>query len=100
MTISDALLKVRDEADELSPEEQLQLIAYLAGKLQLERRAAPSDVPHTPERPRASWLDLAGAVPYPFLGEDAQQWVSRTRAEGDELRRISLNLRHERREDR
>ena len=32
------------------------------------------------------WADLAGMLPYPALGEDAQAWVTRTRREGDEHR--------------
>ncbi len=32
------------------------------------------------------WQDVAGLAPYPLTGEDAQDWVSRTRKEGDEER--------------
>lgn len=32
--------------------------------------------------------DLAGTAPYPLCGEDAQAWVSRTRAESDEMRTL------------
>jgi hypothetical protein len=31
--------------------------------------------------PKLNWLDIAGIAPYPLLGEDAQEWVSRTRQE-------------------
>ena len=30
------------------------------------------------------WAEIAGAATYPLVGEDAQDWVSRTRLEGDE----------------
>ncbi|MCG3199144.1 MAG: hypothetical protein GHCLOJNM_03653 [bacterium] len=38
------------------------------------------------ERPR--WKDLRGSAPYPLCGEDAQEWVTRTRRESDERREI------------
>ncbi len=39
-----------------------------------------------PSQPLRKWSDLKGMAPYPLLGEDAQEWVSRTRKEGDEHR--------------
>lgn len=36
--------------------------------------------------PRVSWRDVRGKAPYPLLGEDAQQWVSRTRRDDTEHR--------------
>lgn len=32
------------------------------------------------------WSEIAGAAKYPMVGEDAQEWVTRTRQEGDEQR--------------
>jgi len=32
------------------------------------------------------WSEAAGIATYPLVGEDAQQWVTRTRQEGDEER--------------
>ena len=32
------------------------------------------------------WSEIAGAATYPLVGEDAQEWVTRTRKEGDESR--------------
>jgi hypothetical protein len=37
----------------------------------------------TPTVTRLRWADLKGLFPYPLCGEDAQAWVSRTRAEAD-----------------
>lgn len=65
------------QARKLSLEEQLDLIARL---VHVAQRAAAA-----PPEPR-SWRDIAGIAPYPLAGEDAQQWVSRTRREGDEHR--------------
>jgi hypothetical protein len=43
---------------------------------------------NAPAPPRAGrkWSEIRGAAPYPLCGEDAQEWVSRTRAESDEGR--------------
>lgn len=35
---------------------------------------------------RRFWREIRGLVAYPMFGEDAQQWVSRTRREADEQR--------------
>jgi len=35
------------------------------------------------ETSQLKWKDICGSVPYPALGEDAQKWVSRSRAESD-----------------
>jgi len=32
------------------------------------------------------WSEAAGIAAYPLVGEDAQEWVTRTRQEGDEKR--------------
>lgn len=37
-----------------------------------------------PAVPRPRWMDVAGVAPYPLTGEDAQDWVSRTRQEDDD----------------
>lgn len=64
-----------ESAERLSPDERRVLIERLEAGLRKEQ-GAPE------ERPR--WEDLAGTAPYPLCGEDAQAWVSRTRAESDE----------------
>ena len=69
-----ALLK---QAEQLTPEEQLELISRLADQLRIQT---------TSPKPQRKWSDLKGLAPYPLMGEDAQEWVSRTRREGDEHR--------------
>lgn len=64
-------------ADALTAQERLRLIAHLATTAQVDI-AAP--------KPGRRWSDLAGTAPYPALGEDAQEWVSRTRQESDDAR--------------
>jgi hypothetical protein len=70
----DELIK---KAEELTSDEQLLLIARLVEGLREAQRAS---------RPRRKWREISGSVSYPLLGEDAQDWVSRTRREGDEHR--------------
>jgi hypothetical protein len=43
-------------------------------------------VPLLPPRPGRKWSDVRGTAQHPVCGEDAQQWVSRIRAEWDEHR--------------
>ena len=74
---SATVMEIIRQAEVLAPEEQLHLIALLAGKAQHAYRQAP---------PRRKWCDICGAAPYPLTGEDAQAWVSRSRQEGDEVR--------------
>jgi len=72
-------VRVLGEATKLSPEEQRLLVGVLTAKWE----QAEAD---TEARPRLE--DLAGSAPYPLCGEDAQQWVTRTRRESDEARAI------------
>jgi hypothetical protein len=74
-----ALPQVIAQADVLTPEDQLRLIAHLAEKLRCAQNAGA--------KPRR-WREIAGAAPHPLLGEDAQAWVSRSRRESDETRRL------------
>lgn len=72
------------QAQQLPPEQQLELLARLAERI---RNSYGDQL--KPKR-RRSWLELEGAAPYPLLGEDAQAWVTRTRREGDEHREQML----------
>jgi hypothetical protein len=69
--------KVANDAEALAPHEQLRLIERLVRRL---REQNPQGGP--PPR----WQDYAGSAPAPMCGEDAQQWVSRSRAESDDKR--------------
>lgn len=72
------LQQLKQQADTLTLEEQLELIAYLAEKA---RQAQPTN------KPRQKWSEIRGLASAPALGEDAQTWVSRTRQEADEYRK-------------
>ena len=76
MVMSKELAEIIKRTELLAPDEQLYVIAYLAERAQQAYRLAP----------RRSWREICGTAPYPLLGEDAQDWVSRTRREGDEHR--------------
>jgi hypothetical protein len=66
-------------AESLSAEEKLRLAVYLIEQAQLK-----------PDRPRKKWADLCGIAPDLLDGEDAQEWVSRTRREDSEHREALL----------
>lgn len=68
---------LKEKAAELTPEENLELIAYLLSKVRV-----------TPEVlvKRRRWREIYGKAHYPLTGEDAQTWVTRTRKESDERR--------------
>jgi hypothetical protein len=74
MTLYNDLIR---QANKLSPEEQLRLIAYLAEQARKSARQQPA-----PRR----WHDIKGAASYPLVDEDAQSWVSRTRQVSDTQR--------------
>lgn len=74
---SKELIEIIRQAEKLTLDEQLHLIAHLAGKAgqasQISMRRRP-------------WREIRGTAPYPFLGEDAQTCISRARQESDESR--------------
>jgi hypothetical protein len=71
--MSSQLLKdLMKQSKNLDNKEKLDLIMYLARIAQQVQKQAKK------------WSDIRGALPYPAFGEDAQEWVSRTRREGDE----------------
>jgi hypothetical protein len=65
------------QVDELSTDEQLLLIAYVAERARGRGK-------------RAKWGDLCGRAPDLIDGEDAQDWVSRTRRQSTERREALL----------
>ncbi|MDT9221923.1 MAG: hypothetical protein P5678_26055, partial [Limnospira sp. PMC 1240.20] len=77
--MSPLLQQLLQQVDQLSPEERLELIRQIAQGLKKSEEVVTA-------KPR--WADLKGMAPYPMMGEDAQDWVSRTRREADEHRRI------------
>lgn len=72
--------ELKRKLDELSHSEKLQLIVYLAEQCRVGAKKAS-------QRPK--WREIRGMAPYPLTREDAQDWVSRSRAESDADR--SLN---------
>lgn len=78
MTLYDEL---RQQANKLTPEEQLRLIAELAEQVRRNKPQAAT---------RYYWSDLQGVGQHPLAGEDAQTWVTRSRQESDIDRNQSL----------
>ena len=76
--MSPLLQQVLQEIEQLTTAEQLEVISHATE--QLKRRTA------THAKPKRKWLDVAGTAPYPLVGEDAQEWVTRTRRESQEHR--------------
>lgn len=72
--------ELKRQAESLSPAEKLDLGEYLVAQAQEPE----------PDAHPLRWSDVRGLVEYPMLGEDAQAWVSRTRAESDEARERAL----------
>ena len=77
--VSSVFEYVASEADGLASDEQLRLIARLAERLATAGASQP-----VKSRPR--WEDFAGSSAAPMCGEDAQDWVTRTRQESDQQR--------------
>jgi hypothetical protein len=74
----DTVLK---QVEQLTAEERLELIQKVAEGL----KSKPESTSTKPK-----WADLRGMAPYPLMGEDAQEWVSRTRRESDDHRAKEL----------
>ncbi len=74
------LIEIIKQVESLTIEDQMALITHLQEQVQRTQQ----------DRPRKSWHDIQGTAPYPMVGEDAQEWVTRTRREGDEARARGL----------
>ena len=74
--MSSLLQQILSQVDQLTPEEQMQVIGHLT--TQIQTRAVIT------AKPRRSWQDLEGAAPNLLGGEDAQAWVNRQREEWDD----------------
>ena len=75
--MSPLLEHLLQQVEQLTPEDRLELIRQIAQGLKQSEVVV---------RAKPRWSDLKGMAPYPMMGEDAQDWVSRTRREGDEHR--------------
>lgn len=83
MIRTEQLEKIMKEVEGLTIEEIGELIACLQAKMKTAT-------------PRRRWAEIAGKAPYPLTGEDAQEWVSRTRREADVQRQSRLEAVNER----
>ncbi len=72
-----ALDEVLEKIELLNPEEKQQVLDALSGK------ATRLDS-HT-DRPKKKWADLVGILPYPACGEDAQEYITRSRRESERI---------------
>jgi hypothetical protein len=66
---------------ELLPNERMKLLELIAHDLV----TINGDFIQTNNKQR-DWVEIRGKASYPLLGEDAQNWVSKTRKESDEQR--------------
>jgi hypothetical protein len=80
---SKALKDIIKQVEQLTPAEQMELLAALAEKAKESRKETS---------PRYQWRELRGIAPDMLDGEDAQEWVSRTRRESEESRQRQLNF--------
>lgn len=78
MTMTPSLQYAMDVVKELEPEEQHHLAHLLLDLLYHQDE--------TNSEEEIELIDLAGIAPNLLGGEDPQEWVSRTRREGTELR--------------
>jgi hypothetical protein len=77
------LQEVLSAIDRLSPIDRIQVMTHVIDSIK-------EYVPTEPVKLQSKWSDLRGMATAPLMGEDAQEWVSRTRREGDEHRESSL----------
>lgn len=75
--------RVLHEIEQLSLAEQMQVLEHLVKQMKQSVESVAAT-----EKPKKKFKvsDFRGIAKYPMLGEDAQEWVSRTRREGDEHR--------------
>jgi hypothetical protein len=67
------------QSNSLNNEEKMEFIIYMAQSVKQIHK----------NKTHRKWSDIRGAIPYSALGEDAQEWVSRTRREADEHRQLA-----------
>ena len=81
------LNELMSKSEKLNIEEKLKLMRYLSNNLQINDNSTP--------KPRRKWRDIQGKATYPLVGEDAQEWVSRTRQEATENREQIIRNNYE-----
>jgi hypothetical protein len=81
--MSPQLQQVLSDIDRLSPTDRIQVMNHVIESIK-------EYVPTEPVKSQRKWSDLKGMATSPLMGEDAQEWMSRTRREGDEHRESLL----------
>jgi len=76
---ADMLQDLMTRAEALSADEKLRLAIYLLEQTRLGELRSGN-----------KWRDIRGLLPDPLEGEDAQEWVSRSRRESTEHREALL----------
>lgn len=74
--MSPLLQQVLQEIEQLTPEEQLEVISYATEQLK-QRTVAQTNS-------KRSWRELRAIAPNVLNGQDAQEWVNQLRNEWDE----------------
>ncbi len=82
--MSPQLQQVLSDIDRLSPTDRIQVMTHVIESI---KEYVPTTKPVKLQR---KWSDLKGMVTAPLMGEDAQDWISRGRREGDEHRESLL----------
>lgn len=73
--------RILTDIEQLTLPEQMQVLEHLVK--QMKQSVEPVTVS---AKPKHKLSEFIGIAKHPLLGEDAQEWVSRTRREGDEHR--------------
>jgi hypothetical protein len=73
--MSPNLQMILQQAEQLTPEEKLELIQQVAEGLKSDRIGS---------QPKRSWRELRGITPNILGGKDAQEWVNELRSEWNE----------------
>lgn len=81
--MSPQLQQVLSEIDLLSPIDRIQVMTHV---LESIKEYVPKELIKSDRK----WSDLKGMAISPLMDEDAQDWISRTRSEGDEHRETLL----------
>ena len=81
--MSPQLQQVLSEIDLLSPTDRIQVMNHVIESI---KEYVPKEIIKSDRK----WSDLRGMAIAPLMGENAQDWVSRTRTKGDEDRETLL----------
>jgi hypothetical protein len=77
--MSPQLQQVLNDVDRLPLTDRIQVMTHVIESIK-------EYIPTEPVKSTRKWSDLKGMATTQLMGEDAQEWVSRSRREGDEHR--------------